>query len=759
MKKRITFFIAIILFSATVIFAQGGTTGPLTWNLNSGTLTISGNGAMPDYELWEAPWYEYAESIHTTVIGAGVTIIGNYAFHACENMTSVTIPDGVTRIGNRAFWYCMGLISVTIPTSVTTIGEFAFAMCINLPSITIPDGVTTIENYTFSYCNNLTSITIPESVTTIGSYAFIFCSSLPSIIIPNGVITIGEWAFSECTSLPSINLPDGITAIKEWTFANCQNLTSITIPNGVKTIGRQAFSGCISMVSVTIPESVTIIDVLAFAYCDLLPSINIPNSVTTIGAEAFMFCISLTSVTLSNSITAIEKMTFRFCESLTSITIPNGVTKIGIAAFGGCTNLPSINIPNSVTTIESTAFSYCTSLLSVTIPSSVTKIGDYAFPMCTSLTAIEVDNGNNHYTSDGGVLLNKDKTTLICYPVGKAASTYLLPGSVTKIENGAFSGCVNLISIEVENGNNHFTSETGVLFNKDKTTLVCYPIGKPETSYIIPNSVTTIGYDAFYGSPNLTSITIPNTVAKFRERAFCHCQGLTSITFPKSVKSIEYAAFLDCTSLTSITSFNLVPVKIELGVFGVPQTCTLTVPTSAVSAYQSANVWKEFNIIGGGILVNPVANNSQYGTTTGDGLYQQGETATVTATAHENCKFVKWTKSGAEVSTENQYTFTVTEDVELVAIFEENVGVEEETRSIASLRVYPNPTTGELIINNEQLTMNNVEIFDVMGRPVGENLRVCPEIGQSETVINISHLPSGIYFIRIAGKTVKIVKD
>ncbi|MDR2971569.1 MAG: leucine-rich repeat protein [Bacteroidales bacterium] len=720
--KRIVLLTAVMLFSVSSVFAQdcdySGTTGPLNWCLKNNTLTISGTGAMPDYTLPDyAPWYAYRESIHTVIMETGITTIGNLAFPGSTNLLLITIPESVTTIGERVFWSC----------------------------------------------EKLTSVTLPNSLTTIGEGAFLWCTSLNSMIIPNSVTTIGERAFESCTSLTSVTLSNSITSIKEETFNWCTSLPSITIPDGVTTIGRQAFHYCTSLVSVTLPNNVTTIEGGAFSLCSALPSIIISNSVTTIGNDAFGFCTNLTSITLSNTLKTIGNTAFWYCEKLTSITLPNSVIAIGEAAFLGCISMTSITLSNNLTTIGKQAFVGCRGVTSLTsISSSVTKIGDLAFSECTSLFSIEVESGNNNYASEDGILFTKNKNTLICYPVGKTETSYIISSNVTKIEDGAFSCCAYLTSIEVESGNNNYASEDGILFNKDKTTLISYPIGKTETSYMIPNCITTIGYDAFRSSPSLTSMTIPNSVTKIGVRAFSHCTSLTSITIPRGVTSIGRAAFLGCTNLILITCLNPNPVDVStINVFSnVPQSaCTLTVPTSAVSAYQKAAEWNKFNIVGGGILVNPVANNSKYGYTIGDGLYEEGEPATVTATARDGYKFRNWKKNGVEVSTNSSYSFTVTEDVELVANFESEVGIDETNISTGSITVYPNPTRGELSITNYELRITNIEIFDVMGKFVA----TVETHGRASLQCDITYLPSGIYFVRIQTDkgvvTRKVVKN
>ena len=268
---------------------------------------------------------------------------------------------------------------------------------------------------------------------------------------------------------------------------------SAVIAEGVTSIGGCAFYDCRSLTSVTIPDSVTRIGSFAFDNCRSLTSVTIPNGVTSIGTAAFDYCTSLISVTIPDSVTSIGDDAFRGCSSLTSVTIPDSVTSIGERAFSECTSLTSVTIPDSVTSIGEQAFYYCRSLTSVTIPDSVTSIGDGAFASCTSLTGIWVAEGSSHYASDAfGVLFNKDKTTLVQCP-------------------GAFSG-----------------------------------------SYAIPDSVTSIGKRAFSECTSLTSVTIPDSVTSIGKQAFDYCTSLTSVTIPDSVTSIDWDAFYYCTSLTDV---------------------------------------------------------------------------------------------------------------------------------------------------------------------------------------------------------------
>jgi len=229
------------------------------------------------------------------------------------------------------------------------------------------------------------------------------------------------------------------------------------------------------------------------------------------------------------------------CTNLTGITLPNSITIIWPETFSGCTSLKSVTIPNNVTSIGNYAFSGCTSLASVTIPNSVTSIGDGAFDKCASLTAINIDAGNTTYSSEQGVLFNKNKTTLIQCPPGKTGA-YTIPNSVTSIESGdfgAFGDCTKLTSVIIPN------SVTSI---GNSTFFGCTSL----KSVTIPASVTSIGDAAFSGCTSLASVTIPNSVTSIGHGAFEGCTGLTSVTIPNSVTSIGDGAFYGCTGLTSV---------------------------------------------------------------------------------------------------------------------------------------------------------------------------------------------------------------
>ncbi|MBO7315852.1 MAG: leucine-rich repeat domain-containing protein, partial [Paludibacteraceae bacterium] len=252
-----------------------------------------------------------------------------------------------------------------------------------------------------------------------------------------------------------------VTSIGNYAFSCCNGLTSITIPNSVTSIGNEAFYGCSGLTSITIPESVTSIGGGAFRSCDGLTAITVDeNNETYCSIDGVLFDKAVTTViwypagkteteyVIPESVTSIGGHAFEYCTRLTSVTIPDSVTTIEAFTFIGCSNLTSIEIPDSVTRIGQHSFKSC-GLTSVTIGSGVTDIGWYTFSSCRSLLAITVDENNENYCSIDGVLFDKAVTTIICYPAGKQETEYVIPDGVTCIGDCAFYGCSGLTSITI----------------------------------------------------------------------------------------------------------------------------------------------------------------------------------------------------------------------------------------------------------------------------------------------------------------------
>ena len=494
---------------------------------------------------WLLGLVTFAAMVVLCTIAAGAETYGDFEYSV--------LSDGTVYISN----YNGSAEKVDIPKkidgkSVTCIGAYAFDYCSNITSVTIPDSVTSISQFAFVNCENLSDVTIPDSVMGIDDWAFCGCTSLKSITIPNSVTEIGDSAFGGCESLTSVTIPDSVTSIGGNAFSDCTSLTGITIPESVTSIGGRAFENCTNLTSVTIPGSVAGIGDGAFNGCTSLIAINVAtgnqNYISVNGVlynkdKTTVICYPAgkkdKSYTIINGVTYIGEHAFEYCTSLTSITIPSGVMGIGDWAFLGCSNLTSITIPNGMTCIGYRAFEDCSSLTSITIPDSVVDIGYYAFRGCKSLTAINVATGNQDYVSVNGVLYNKDKTTIICYPAEKNDKNYTLIDSVMWIGASAFSGCANLKNIMISDG---VTSISPYAFEG------CISL----TSITMPDSVMLIGDYAFIGCKSLASITICDGVTSIGRYAFENCTSLKSITIPDSVTEIGDDAFRGCISLTAI---------------------------------------------------------------------------------------------------------------------------------------------------------------------------------------------------------------
>lgn len=382
MKKHITrlLFAALLLLALCIGASAAGTSGKCGpsayWSFDSstGTLTISGSGAMNDYEYGDYPWMDYRDSIQTIVIGDQITQIGRYAFTGTACST-IKFGKNVRSIGERAFLECRNLNGdLTLPDSVQTIGAGAFQGCEKLSGdLTIPDSVVEIGEGAFRDCKNLNgTLTLGKNLRTIGKEAFSGCAFTGSLTIPEGVTEIADSAFGA-----------GIPLKKYGMFTG-----TLTLPSTLKTIGASAFSYADFSGELLIPDGVTSIGANAFEECDGFGgTLSLPDSVKTVGEWAFYLCKGFTGLKLSAGLTKIEERSFAHMYGLkTEVVIPEGVTEIGESAFQ-CSHMPSVRFPSTLKKIGKEAF-YFSLNCKIAFPDGLEVIEDEAFALCNVKSAV-----------------------------------------------------------------------------------------------------------------------------------------------------------------------------------------------------------------------------------------------------------------------------------------------------------------------------------------------------------------------------------
>jgi len=381
---------------------------------------------------------------------------------------TVTIPATigtltVTSIGDFAFAYCASVTNVIIPDTVTNIGEIAFSSCTGLSHVNIPASVTSIGEIPFQHCVNLSAIAVDTNNPTFSALnGVLFDKDQATLLqypegkgggsytVPNSVTCISTDAFYNCTSLTNVSVSTNSPYnLKDGAFYGCGSLANFTIPSGVTNIGIEAFQYCGSLANIVIPDSVISVGFQAFYACGGLTNAVVGNGTVTLGYNTFGSCSKLATVKLGNSLTSVDFFDFRYCSALASVTFGASITNIGDSAFAYCYNLSSVTLPNSLTTIGDDAFEYCSSLATIAIPAGVTSIGVSVFEYCLDLSAITVDAANPAYQGVSGVLFDRDMTTLIQYPEGGTAGSYTIPNGVVNIASTAFAFCFYLGSVTI----------------------------------------------------------------------------------------------------------------------------------------------------------------------------------------------------------------------------------------------------------------------------------------------------------------------
>ena len=295
-----------IISSFTTAATEGdfGENSCLHWEVSTGvlsgkTLTISGTGAMPDFDFPNgnlAPWWNYEALGMLTSFGS---------FKLEGELKKVVIKDGVTNVSNYALFCLPAATQVTLPDSVTRIGRYGIAMCSKLTGLSIPKGVTGIGDFGLAG-NGLTAVTLPDGLQSLGRGAFDSCASLTNTTLPAAITAVPGKCFADCTKLLNVNYAGTVTAIGDLAFESCKALTAAPIPETVTEIGASAFTGCTALTDVTIPAGMSTIPEDCFRSCTALADIDLPGTVTSVGHNAFTGCTALKDVRCYGAAPAVE---------------------------------------------------------------------------------------------------------------------------------------------------------------------------------------------------------------------------------------------------------------------------------------------------------------------------------------------------------------------------------------------------------------------------------------------------------------------
>lgn len=474
-------------------------------------------------------------------------------------------------------------------------------------------------------------------------------------------------------------------------------------------------------------------------------------SVTEIGSMAFNGCTGLTEVTIPDLVTKIGYCAFYGCTGLTKITIPDLVNEIEYDAFHGCTGLMEITIPNSVTAVGKDAFNSCSSLTQISIPQSLTSIGDFAFTNCTGLVSFIVDAANTAYSAQDGVLFNKDKSLLVHYPLGNERKSYTIPSSVKIIKNNAFSRCATLTQVIIPTSVNSiedyaFYKSTGL------------------TEVIIPNSVNSIGYMAFYECTGLREVTIGNSLTTIGDHVFSYCTGLTQVNISNSVTVIGGDAFTGCTGLVSfiVDAANTAYSSLDGVLFNKDKSLLLQYPAS--NSRKAYTIPNSVTVIGRSAfsysigltevtipnLVTEIGRSAFY--------YCIGLTAIIShieapdAVVLGTNVFYNVPKATCELQVPKGKVDAYKaadqwkDFTRIVEMVSTGIGLSPDAPQWS---VHPNPVQDVLTIGSANSALPTVKVYSLSGTLLLE---------KKSLQIDVSHLPAGVYIIDIDGSTERFVK-
>lgn len=454
------------------------------------------------------------------VIPNSVTTMGEDCFSGCSALTSLTIGSGLTSIARYAISET-GLAEITIPATVKKIEDSAFYGNTKLAYVNFNEGLEEIgggafyvpersgdEESSVSTTGKIVSLTFPKSLTKIGSYAFANQTSLTSVRFGN-IQEIGEGAFSGASSLQSVRVQEGMT---DGAVTNSDN--TILYTAGYKKIIFAAVNALDERAALDLTghNETEEIAPYVFAGAKKITSIKLPTSLIKIGEGAFYSSVDYTNATdwtlsIPASLQEIGDSAFEFTNHLTAINFEgeSHLNKIGEEAFA-MTDITSLSLPNSVQVIGDSAFAICNKMTSINLGNGLKEIGEGAFNRCTGLKNVEIT----------------------------------LPASLEKLGANAFGDTGAKVSLA--EGNANLVLENGLIMNKDKDTVISY-VGGDGTVLALPSTVKTIADYAFSGVTKLTRIVLNDGLLAIGEYAFSGCTSITTLSIPSSVVSIGYRAF------------------------------------------------------------------------------------------------------------------------------------------------------------------------------------------------------------------------
>jgi len=623
--KRITLLL-IVFFSIQYLFCQTSRTINLT---TAGTLkdnvtlseqktltniTLSGNIDARDFAFMRdkiqlLAVLDLTSSNIKSYTGSDGTYSGTITAYAANEIPAFAFYDPLL------FTYKSTLTSIKLPSTATKIGTSAFYYSWNLAgTINIPATLTSIADYAFYGCSAIATFTVASSNTRYSALnGVLFNKSQDSLFvcppaksgsytIPTTVKHIGASAFDNCKNLTSILIPNTITSIGSYAFSYCSGITgTLTLPTTLKKLGDGAFYGCSNLTSVTIPASLTDIGYYCFLESNLVTSFNVNASnpdYTSVGG----MLMSKNQDTIFSCPPA----------KTGAITIPTTVKLIGSHAFYNCTKITG----------------------TITIPQYVDYIGYYAFYNCSLITSFAVNTLNTYFSAENGVLLSKAKDRLLVCPVSKTG-VYQMPLTIKTIDPAAFAFCsgitgslqipsfVNSIgdyafynakllsAIDVDGANQRYSSDNGVLLNRNQDTVFVCPFAKTG-SFVLPATVKHINYSAFDGCTGITAVTLPSSLQSIGAYAFEYCTSLTNIFLPLHVSNIGDGAFYSCTNLSEISIANPQPPAVDYYTFYQinKSSCKLIVPVGSATTYTAANYWKDFTLLSEQVFYNTISENT-----------------------------------------------------------------------------------------------------------------------------------------------------